>query len=381
MRVERIAGTEKLFKEKLTNASNIKYSKGKIIKLDKCKITPVRPNYNSYYYPTKTPKDKIILHYTVGHLRGDLATISKKDSHVSVPYLIARDGSIYELFNPEYWSYHVGRGAVGGNSNMSKSSIGIELSNYGPLTLSPDGKQLLTAYTGKRKDVYCDVSQKKHYTKVDTKYRGCEYFATHTPAQYKALKELIDYLCNRFDIPNRCIPEVDRFKTFASTTEAKKFKGICSHVNFRKTGKTDIGPAFDWKKLTHLVFKIDVGPDKMPKAKADAYMKEQAKILSRRVDYNTKTGEVTKSEQLIEKFNYNVKKGMAKPDLSELKKNTVDALTPSEETAEEIAERLWNTVPPPQNRFKEEDILVINEKVGKWDWIFKLFKMLSKKKK
>jgi N-acetylmuramoyl-L-alanine amidase len=373
MRVERVAKTEKLFKEKLTNANNIKYTKGKNIKLDKCKITPIRPGYDSYYYPQETPKDKIVLHYTIGHLRGDLATISKKDSHVSVPYLIARDGSVYELFDPAYWSYHAGRGAVGGNGNMSKSSIGIELSNYGPLTLSPDGKHLLTAYTGKRQDVYCDVSQKKHYTKLEKPYRGCQYFATCTPAQYKSLRELTDYLCDRFPmIPNAYIPEDKRFKTFASTAEAKKFRGICSHVNLRKTGKTDIGPAFDWNKITDkVIFQIDVSPDKMPVAKAEKHMSEQ-------------------SAELIKRFNNDVKTGM----ISDLKKNAVDALTPSEKRVEEIAKVVWDTTPkklihpepeptpPPNEEIREysDEPLVINEKRGKWDWIFDLFKMFSKKK-
>jgi N-acetyl-anhydromuramyl-L-alanine amidase AmpD len=364
MRVEKVAKTEKLFKEKLTNANNTKYAKMEDIKLDKCKITPISPGYDSYYYKTKTSKDKIILHYTIGHLRGDLATINKKDSHVSVPYLIARDGSIYELFNPEYWSYHVGRGAVGGNGNMSKSGIGIELSNYGPLTLSSDGKQLLTAYTGKRKDVYCDVSQKKYYTKVDPKYRGCKYFATHTPAQYKALKELIDYLCKRFDIPNRYFGhETDgsRFKTFANAAEAKKFKGICSHVNFRKTGKTDIGPAFDWDKIAErIIFKIDVGKDKMPKAKADKHLKEQIKKLSRVIDYDVKSG-------LVKPF----------PKTT----GSTDDFKTANVDHEEIAEKLWDTVPLVQNRFKEEDTLKISDPPSKFAWIFNLLGALFGKKK
>src|SRR5690606_38378904 len=40
-----------------------------------------------------------------------------------------------------------------------------------------------------------------------------------------------------------------------------------------------------------LVFKIDTG--QMPKAKAEKHMADQAKVLSRRVDYNTGTGEIT----------------------------------------------------------------------------------------
>lgn len=46
-----------------------------------------------------------------------------------------------------------------------------------------------------------------------------------------------------------------------------------------------------------LVFKIDTGM--MPKPKAEKHMKDQAKIFSRRVDYNTATGEITNSGRVI----------------------------------------------------------------------------------
>jgi len=46
-----------------------------------------------------------------------------------------------------------------------------------------------------------------------------------------------------------------------------------------------------------LVFKIDTGM--MPKPKAEKHMKDQAKLLSRRIDYNTATGEVTNFGRVI----------------------------------------------------------------------------------
>lgn len=46
-----------------------------------------------------------------------------------------------------------------------------------------------------------------------------------------------------------------------------------------------------------LVFKIDTG--QMPKAKAEKHMADQAKVLSRRVDYNTGTGEITNAGKVI----------------------------------------------------------------------------------
>lgn len=46
-----------------------------------------------------------------------------------------------------------------------------------------------------------------------------------------------------------------------------------------------------------IVFKIDTGM--MPKPKAEKHMKDQAKLLSRRVDYNTATGEITNFGRVI----------------------------------------------------------------------------------
>lgn len=46
-----------------------------------------------------------------------------------------------------------------------------------------------------------------------------------------------------------------------------------------------------------LIFKIDTGL--MPKPKAEKHMKDQAKIFSRRVDYNTGTGEITNAGRVI----------------------------------------------------------------------------------
>jgi len=46
-----------------------------------------------------------------------------------------------------------------------------------------------------------------------------------------------------------------------------------------------------------LVFKIDTGM--MPKPKAEKHMKDQAKVFSRRVDYNTGTGEITNAGRVI----------------------------------------------------------------------------------
>jgi len=198
-----------------------------------------------YYYTEEHEKTAIVLHFTVGYLTGDLATLIEQSSHMSVPYVIGRNGTVYQLFDPKYWAYHLGRGTVGGNTVNSKRTIAIELSNIGPL--SRDNAKELSSIYGSR---YCDIVEKDYYTKLQTTYRKYSYYATFTDKQYETLSQLISYLCGKFNIPKRLIAEDQRYNIFNSAEEATSFKGICSHVNFRAYGKVDIGPAFKWSCIS-----------------------------------------------------------------------------------------------------------------------------------
>jgi len=195
----------------------------------------------SFYYQEETTKKKIVLHFTMGYLKGDIATLTKQ--HVSVPFVIGRNGLIYNLFASKYWSYHLGPGAIGGNTGMSKECIGIEISNIGPL--KKIGDNLVTTYSDQ--DIYCSLAEAQYYTKLKTKYRDFEYFATYTAAQYEAIGKLIKFLCAKYNLPKNFLNEPERYEVMTEIG-FKTFTGIVSHVNCRKD-KADIGPAFDWNKI------------------------------------------------------------------------------------------------------------------------------------
>src|SRR5262245_50447996 len=55
----------------------------------------------SFYYPEEVKKDRIALHFTAGFLKGDLATLTQPGNHVSVAFIVARDGSLYNLWDPK----------------------------------------------------------------------------------------------------------------------------------------------------------------------------------------------------------------------------------------------------------------------------------------
>jgi len=195
----------------------------------------------SFFYQEETAKKKIVLHFTMGYLKGDIATLTKQ--HVSVPFVVGRNGVIYNLFASKYWSYHLGPGAKGGNTAMSKECIGIEISNIGPLKLI--GNNLVTTYSNT--DVYCSLAETQYYTKLNTKYRGYEYFATFTAAQYGAIRKLLMFLCAKYNLPKTFVNEPVRYDVMTDAGFAG-YTGIVSHVNCR-TDKVDVGSAFDWNKI------------------------------------------------------------------------------------------------------------------------------------
>jgi len=198
----------------------------------------------SFYYHEKNTKTQIVLHFTVGYLKGDIAALSRNNVHVSTPFVIARNGKIINLWSSAFWSYHLGKDAIGGNTNGSKRTIAIEISNIG--FLKRIGDKLVTVYSND--DVYCHINDKQFYTKLDIPYRGEHYFATYTKKQYSSLLLLLRYLTSEYNIPRKFLPKNKRFVT-GEQKELVNFKGIVSHVNYRASGKWDIGPAFDWEKI------------------------------------------------------------------------------------------------------------------------------------
>lgn len=223
-----ITEKETQFADKLV-ASGRKYSIVGTTELpDGYRITSIRPDTLTYYYPTETEKKNICLHFTVGYIMPDIVALTNPTSHVSVSYVVDRAGRIYELFPDKYWSYHLGSGTVGGNATMSKRSIGIEISNYGPLTLKA-GK-LIDAYG----NTYCSEAETDLYDKYE--YRGKQYYASMSQEQVGATTALIKYLCATHNIP--LVFKGDD-EPFASADEALGFNGIFYHTNVRKD-------KFDW---------------------------------------------------------------------------------------------------------------------------------------
>jgi len=197
-----------------------------------------------HYVKEQTKKDFIVLHFTAGFLPGDIATLTTKDHLVSTPFVVANSGAIVECHPVQYWSYHLGRGATGGNANMSKRGIGIEISNVGPLILRNDG-WLVTTF-GRQ---YCRIEEKQHYIQLDKPYRGFRHFAALTDAQYKTVGALVYSMCKTHDIPMVFLDRPKRFEFISDVAGLELGRvGIFTHANFRRD-KFDFGPSLDFVRL------------------------------------------------------------------------------------------------------------------------------------
>ncbi|RYZ53648.1 MAG: hypothetical protein EOP49_06880 [Sphingobacteriales bacterium] len=224
--------------------------KGENLTLDGMFCTPVKRS--GYFFTSEHAKERIVLHFTAGHIRSDMGALTRNNFHVSTPFVISRNGTVYQLYSSRFWSGNIGKGIGNTGNAEDKKTIGIEISNYGYLT-EKDGN-LETIYSRAKDDqgrvapvdVYCSLAEKDAYQKISSPFRGHSFYATFTNEQYESLIVLLRYLTAQYHIPRQFMPEPKRF---LPTNDVITFKGIVSHVNYRDSGKWDIGPSFDWNRV------------------------------------------------------------------------------------------------------------------------------------
>jgi len=153
------------------------------------------------FFPDMTAKKYVVWHGTAGRTthtpvsgRPGKATTSidgwnANGDHVGAPWLVDRDGTIYQTFPDSGWIYHLG--LPGTNGRYDRRSVAIEFANEGPLQL--DGDRLYafgkiapgTVYTGPL---------------LAHAWRGFDFFAQLDEEQVDAGIELTLDICRRHDI-------------------------------------------------------------------------------------------------------------------------------------------------------------------------------------
>lgn len=191
-------------------------------------------------------KDLIVLHYTAGgSARSAFDTWLQAANRVATAYIVDLDGTIYELFDPKCWAFHLGlTGTAAAGHKHHRRSIGIEIVNVGVLKPSKTNAEQLNWWPGDFGTKFCLKTESEKYIKRS--FRGFDFHAAFPEAQIAQTCALVRHLCDRFDIPKQ-IPKAAKREEF-DLPFATGFSGVISHQSFRKD-KFDVGPAFDWKRV------------------------------------------------------------------------------------------------------------------------------------
>ncbi len=195
----------------------------------------------SQYFPTAETKTGIALHHTVGGTaESTFHHWQTQPELIGTAYLIARDGTVHEIFDPQCWAWQFGlRWSPLAGITFEKRHIGIELASEGGL-LEKDGQ----LYSFDRISPKTRVDRSTAFD-FGSDYRGYRYFDRYSPAQLDALVQLIDDLCTRFNIPR----ETPRDPLAYYGKKLQKFEGILGHAMVRRD-KSDPAPDLQlWQRL------------------------------------------------------------------------------------------------------------------------------------
>lgn len=176
-----------------------------------------------------TFKSQIVLHHTVSKSGKNVKDwFQSNPERVAVSFVVETNGDIYELFDSQYWAYHIGKGS---STKDNMKAIGIEIANEGGLILK-DGLYYWNNMAGNPKYIYKGVP-----IILEKEFRGFKAFASYTSAQFKAVNELLNMLCKKHSIPHKWIGNLEYNKANF------QFNGIVAHCNLR-ADKSDISPAY-----------------------------------------------------------------------------------------------------------------------------------------
>jgi N-acetyl-anhydromuramyl-L-alanine amidase AmpD len=204
------------------------------MKLDISKIKQVRLADNQYF-KEESPKTQIYLHHTAGN--GNAEGVSRywngNETRIGTAFVIGEDGTIVQCFSSKHWGWHLGidnqdfarNGAK--YVNLNKCSVGIEVCNWGYLTKKGDK---FYNYAG-------GVIKPENVTELEKPFKGFKYWYKYSDAQIEALRQLVVYLCETYDIPTDYRSEIWAIDKLAF----QNTKGIFTHNSVRKD-KSDMYP-------------------------------------------------------------------------------------------------------------------------------------------
>lgn len=196
------------------------------------------------YFKSEENKVQIYLHHTAGGPSAiNTAQGWKSDnSRIATAFVIAgnvnsrneKDGDIIQCFGSKYWSYHLGLKAEMFNvmklpyRKLDSTSIAIEVCNWGQLTQKSDGTFV---------NYFNKPVPAEEVTTVTHPFKGFSHYHRYTDAQIASLRDLLIYLCDKYQISKAYHPDI-----FDITPRAFRGEnGIFTHNSVRND-KWDIYP-------------------------------------------------------------------------------------------------------------------------------------------
>ena len=182
------------------------------------------PNNSGPFLKTKIidVPTAIVIHFTAGSSGASSAAwLKNPDSKASAHVVVDYDGKIIPVVHPTLRAWHAGSSQLMGVPGCNNFTLGIEVANPGPLTKNADGSM---------KTVFNALWPGRFMTAV----QGLEtrYYASYTEAQFVAVKQLCQLLCNTFSID----PAM-----------------IVGHEHVSPGRKVDPGPAWDWSRFDDMI--------------------------------------------------------------------------------------------------------------------------------
>jgi len=183
------------------------------------------------YFTALQRKTQIVLHHTAGGSAMSAInwwkTRNDGKGTIATPYVIERDGTIYQLFNAFAWAHHLG---VSGKPNLCRFSIGIELVCWGAIAESDIGKRVA-------------VNEAVDYGFAG--FKGSRFFQNYTAAQLESVSLLLPILSTFAGIPL----VYGENKLFSLSPDALAgVPGLYTHVSYRQD-KSDLHPQQELKEM------------------------------------------------------------------------------------------------------------------------------------